>query len=165
MKERTRERLLKAGWTPERRLNKEEMEEIERLYISAGMIIPVVVRGFLEFYGKLHVEFVTNSLFFPNFLEKVDFDPFKITSYIMEKEDFDEIPKDFNEVKDEEFFPVGSIYGDSMILMMTRKGKFFSMMGTLLCRGGKDIEEMLDCIVGRYNVAEILKDVEYTGEC
>lgn len=147
MKELTKERLEKAGWHINRKI---DVESIRILYKERGFILINIVESFLVEYGMLKINFPKKGSPF-NTIEEIDFNPFTALGKTLNKDYFERIQEEFPdvlEVMEEEFYPVGNVARGNMILLLTNKGKFFSYTDGCLVKNGESVNEMLDCVIG-----------------
>mgnify|MGYP003105884462 CR=1 FL=1 len=147
MNDITLKRLEESGWFLDRKINTKEIKEI---YEQRGFVMIDVVQRFLENYGMLEFKFPKKGSPF-NTIETVSFNPISALGNNIRKEFFNKILEEFpevEEIKENEFNPIGEIARSNMILLMTNEEKFFSYTDGCLVKNGENISEMLDCVVG-----------------
>lgn len=147
MNDITLKRLEESGWFLDRKIN---IKEIKEIYEQRGFVLIDIVQRFLENYGMLEFKFPKKGSPF-NTIETVSFNPFSALGNNIRKEFFNKILEEFpevEEIKENEFYPIGEIARGNMILLMTNEGKFFSYTDGCLVKNGENISDMLDCVVG-----------------
>ena len=144
MEKVTEERLVKAGWDEKRRIN---VTDIKEMYQKVGLVMPENVENFLTIYGMLVFKDVDRK-------ENLEFIPEKALGCNLDKGYFEELLEDYdiNEI----VYPIGVACRENLMVLMTEQNIFYCYTDGYLEKAGKNIEDMLDCLVGECNEATMM---------
>lgn len=144
MEKVTEEKLAKAGWDARRTIN---VSDIKEMYQKVGLVMPKNVEKFLSMYGMLVFEDVDRK-------EDLEFIPQKALGCNLDKEYFEELLKDYD--INEMVYPIGVTCRENLMVLMTEQDIFYCYTDGYLEMAGKNVEDMLDCLVGECNEATVL---------
>lgn len=134
----TRERLVAAGWSPERNV---DTREFESALSSAGFPVPAAVRKFLQRFGGLAIEqrALRNSKLRARFIEV---DPrIALKNVYAER-----ISEDYAARVGAVLCPVGMAANQHLVLIMTAAGDIYCGVDEVLSFVGADPDEAIDAL-------------------
>ncbi len=151
MEDITRKRLENAGWQPDRIIH---IDNIEKKYVDIGLKMPDNVKNFLRSFGMLEIKF-TKKMQNATIDERIIFDPIAAIGYNLDKNYFSELLQEYN-ISDE-VYPIGLASRGNLLILMSTDNVFYRFTDGLLSKDGKNIEEMLDCVIGECYMPEIIE--------
>ena len=144
MKKVTEDRLIKVGWYEGRKI---DISGMKKSYQKAGLIMPKNVEKFLSIYGMLVFKDSSRK-------EDLEFIPEKALGCNLDKEYFEELLGEYN--INDMVYPIGVSCRENLTVLMTEEEVFYCFTDGYLERVGKNVEQMLDCLVGECCEAEIV---------
>lgn len=151
MEDITRKRLEDAGWQPNRII---DINNIEKKYVKIGLKMPDNVKEFLKSFGMLEVIF-TKKMQNANIDERIIFDPIAAIGCNLDENYFSELLQEYD-ISDE-VYPIGLASRGNLMMLMAKDNVFYRFTDGFLSRDGKNIEEMLDCVIGECYIPEIIE--------
>lgn len=151
MEDITRKRLENAGWQPDRIIN---IENIEKKYVDIGLKMPENIKFFLRSFGMLEVKF-TKKMQNATIDERVIFDPIEAIGYNLDKNYFSELLQEYDIL--DKVYPIGLASRGNLLMLMSTDNVFYRFTDGFLSKDGRNIEEMLDCVIGECYKPEIIE--------
>ncbi len=140
----TKKRLKNAGWKESRDI---DISIFSEKYKEIDLNIPINVKRFLRKYGGLIFEE-------KDMHEDVRFIPNEAIGSNLNGRYFETVLEEYDIL--ETAYPIGVCCRENLILLMTENNEFYCFTDGYLERNGKNVDEMLDCIVGECREAQIL---------
>lgn len=137
--------MKKAGWEKDRKIN---ILLLKMEYEHIGLDMPTNVEKFLTQYGML-------SFYDSDRHEDVNFNPLKAIGKNLDAQYFEELLVEYE--IDTIVYPIGTACRDNLLLIMTESEIFYCFTDGYLEECGKNVDEMLDCLVGECKEARIIE--------
>lgn len=133
----TKERLLKAGWYANRKIN---TSNIVQEYHKIGLEMPINVESFLREFGMLKIDPPDKKYY------DVDFNPLNIIGDYFDGDYFRECLVEYgiNKIS----YPIGTARKNNLMILLTEENEFYCFTDGCLIKTGDCIDDMLDCLVG-----------------
>lgn len=137
MNDKTRRRLVEAGWNENRQI---DTTIFRKRYDEIGLEYPEKVDNFLKKFGMLNINPKDKRYF------DVSFDVIAAIGCNLDGNYFRECLDEYD--IEDKIYPVGEACSSELLVFMTTSDRFYCFTDGLLALLGDSVDEMLDCIVG-----------------
>lgn len=135
-------RLAEAGWNKTRKI---DTSIIETKIRERGFKLSDMNREFLREYGNLIFELPSRR---NDSINIVHFDTIKTLGKNMSIDSLDYLEDEYDFLSSGQFYPVGESDNGNLIILCTDNNAFYGYTDGCLIGYGKNVQEMLDCLIG-----------------